>query len=117
MEKKPDKNSITHIAATWTWRSHTHPYAITEGGRKNMGTIVLCRRIWVRARLGNATKWNGLRPYLSGAHAAVLSFQLSEDIVGVSPAQDASKERADAVGKEDQADLQRVVIVLVRESP
>lgn len=45
MEKNPIKNSMTHIAATLTWRSHTQPYAITEGGSRSMGMAVLSRRV------------------------------------------------------------------------
>ena len=45
IEKRPLRKSMTQIAATFTWRSHTQPYAITETGRKGMKIIVLSRRI------------------------------------------------------------------------
>lgn len=45
MEKNPIRNSMTHIAATLTCRSHTQPYAMTDGGSRSMGTAVLSRRV------------------------------------------------------------------------
>lgn len=43
--KNPARKSITQTADIWTCSSHTQPYATTEGGKNNIGTNVLRRRI------------------------------------------------------------------------
>ena len=59
IEKRPLRKSMTQIAATFTWRSHTQPYAITETGRKGMKIIVLSRRICAAGALADEHRTEG----------------------------------------------------------
>ena len=101
IENKPVRNSITQTAETWTRSWHTHPYAITDVGRRGMKYNVLRNRICMTGKSKRGLRQrlrNVASSYLRGASAAAAFFERLEDVVRVTTTTHAAYQSAFQIG-------------------